>query len=133
MIIFGAIQIVLSQIPDFNRLWWLSIVAAIMSFSYSSIGLGLSIGKAAGIILRVLLHKSVAQFDCHSLHKIVSIKNFVLLLFFHLDINLRAGWAFIWVSHGSCDRSDIERAKDMVGFPSPRKHCICVFVHDDPH
>uniref|UniRef100_A0A0D6R375 Amino acid transporter transmembrane domain-containing protein n=1 Tax=Araucaria cunninghamii TaxID=56994 RepID=A0A0D6R375_ARACU len=45
MILFGVIQIVLSQIPDFDQLWWLSIVAAIMSFSYSTIGLGLGIGK----------------------------------------------------------------------------------------
>ncbi|KAI5074798.1 hypothetical protein GOP47_0010759 [Adiantum capillus-veneris] len=46
-LLFGAVQIVLSQIPDFNRLWWLSIVAAVMSFSYSSVGLGLAIGKAS--------------------------------------------------------------------------------------
>jgi len=45
MMIFGAIQIVLSQIPDFHKLSWLSILAAIMSFAYSSIGLGLSIAK----------------------------------------------------------------------------------------
>lgn len=48
MLIFGAIQIVLSQIPDFDRLWFLSILAAVMSFSYSTIGLGLGIGKASG-------------------------------------------------------------------------------------
>ena len=46
--IFGAFQLLLSQIPDFDRLWFLSIVAAVMSFSYSSIGLGLAIGKATG-------------------------------------------------------------------------------------
>lgn len=46
MIFFGAVQIFLSQIPDFNKLWWLSIVAAIMSFSYSLIGLGLSAVRA---------------------------------------------------------------------------------------
>ncbi|KAL3149470.1 hypothetical protein ABBQ32_002254 [Trebouxia sp. C0010 RCD-2024] len=45
MLIFGAIQIVLSQIPDFDRLWFLSVVAAVMSISYSTIGLGLAIGK----------------------------------------------------------------------------------------
>ena len=48
MLIFGAFQILLSQIPDFDRLWFLSIVAAVMSFSYSSIGLGLAIGKTTG-------------------------------------------------------------------------------------
>lgn len=47
MIIFACIQIVLSQIPNFHKLSWLSILAAIMSFAYSSIGLGLSIAKVA--------------------------------------------------------------------------------------
>ncbi|KAH7365767.1 hypothetical protein KP509_18G044600 [Ceratopteris richardii] len=45
MILFGFIEIILSQIPDFNKLWWLSIVAAVMSLSYSTIGLGLALGK----------------------------------------------------------------------------------------
>lgn len=49
MIIFATIQIVLSQIPNFHKLSWLSILAAVMSFAYSSIGLGLSIAKIAGI------------------------------------------------------------------------------------
>ncbi|GMI90627.1 amino acid permease 6 [Hibiscus trionum] len=48
MIIFGCIQIFLSQIPNFHKLSWLSILAAIMSFAYSSIGLGLSIARVAG-------------------------------------------------------------------------------------
>lgn len=48
MIIFGISEIFLSQIPDFDQLWWLSIVAAVMSFTYSSIGLGLGIAKVAG-------------------------------------------------------------------------------------
>ncbi|KAK3017320.1 hypothetical protein RJ639_007163 [Escallonia herrerae] len=48
MIIFAAIQLVLSQIPNFHKLSWLSILAAVMSFAYSSIGLGLSIAKIAG-------------------------------------------------------------------------------------
>ena len=45
MIMFGIMQLILSQIPYFDQLWWLSIVADVMSFSYSSIGLGLCIGK----------------------------------------------------------------------------------------
>ncbi|XP_038708504.1 amino acid permease 6-like [Tripterygium wilfordii] len=48
MIIFGVIQIVLSQIPSFAKLDGLSIVAAVMSFSYSLIGIGLAIAKIAG-------------------------------------------------------------------------------------
>ncbi|XP_050210960.1 amino acid permease 6-like [Mercurialis annua] len=48
MIIFGITEIVLSQTPNFHELSFLSIVAAVMSFAYSSIGLGLSIAKIAG-------------------------------------------------------------------------------------
>ncbi|KAG6541344.1 hypothetical protein Mapa_017287 [Marchantia paleacea] len=43
--IFGAAQIFFSQIPDFAQTWWLSVLAAIMSFSYSGIGLVLSLIK----------------------------------------------------------------------------------------
>ncbi|KAF2323911.1 hypothetical protein GH714_003931 [Hevea brasiliensis] len=48
MTIFACIQIILSQIPNFHKLSWLSVLAAVMSFAYSSIGLGLSIAKVAG-------------------------------------------------------------------------------------
>jgi uncharacterized protein involved in cysteine biosynthesis len=51
MLLFGLIQIVMSQIPDFHNMEWLSIVAAIMSFTYSSIGFGLSFAKVIGIAL----------------------------------------------------------------------------------
>ncbi|PPD75333.1 hypothetical protein GOBAR_DD27740 [Gossypium barbadense] len=42
MIAFGIVEIFCSQIPDFNQLWWLSIVAAV------TIGLGIGIAKVAG-------------------------------------------------------------------------------------
>ncbi|KAH7574703.1 hypothetical protein JRO89_XS03G0332900 [Xanthoceras sorbifolium] len=45
MLFVGAVQIVMSQIPDFHNMVWLSVIAAIMSFSYSFIGLGLGIAK----------------------------------------------------------------------------------------
>ncbi|CAI8604794.1 unnamed protein product [Vicia faba] len=45
--IFGLFQIILSQIPNFHELSWLSVVASVMSFSYASIGIGLSIAKIA--------------------------------------------------------------------------------------
>uniref|UniRef100_A0A2N9J903 Amino acid transporter transmembrane domain-containing protein n=1 Tax=Fagus sylvatica TaxID=28930 RepID=A0A2N9J903_FAGSY len=48
MLLFGVVQIVLSQTPDFHNIEWLSILAAIMSFTYSSIGLGLGIAKVVG-------------------------------------------------------------------------------------
>ncbi|XP_023521825.1 amino acid permease 4-like [Cucurbita pepo subsp. pepo] len=47
MVSFGVMEIILSQIPDFDQIWWLSSVAAVMSFTYSTIGLGLGIAKVA--------------------------------------------------------------------------------------
>lgn len=52
MITFGITEVIFSQIPDFDQVWWLSIVAAIMSFTYSTVGMGLGIAKVAGIILQ---------------------------------------------------------------------------------
>ncbi|KAL5125979.1 putative amino acid permease 7 [Glycine soja] len=43
MMLFGLVQIIMSFIPDLHNMAWVSIVAAIMSFTYSSIGLGLGI------------------------------------------------------------------------------------------
>ncbi|KAK9677340.1 hypothetical protein RND81_11G137600 [Saponaria officinalis] len=48
IIIFGVMELILSQIPNFHKLSFLSIIAAIMSFGYSFIGIGLSIAKVAG-------------------------------------------------------------------------------------
>uniref|UniRef100_A0A7N0TYN4 Amino acid transporter transmembrane domain-containing protein n=1 Tax=Kalanchoe fedtschenkoi TaxID=63787 RepID=A0A7N0TYN4_KALFE len=45
MILFGVTEIIFSQIPDFDQIWWLSIVAAVMSFTYSGIGLSLGLAK----------------------------------------------------------------------------------------
>lgn len=50
MLIFGVVQLILSQIPDFHNIQWLSVVAAIMSFAYSSIGLVLGIAQVIGTI-----------------------------------------------------------------------------------
>ncbi|KAL0323319.1 UNVERIFIED_CONTAM: Amino acid permease 3 [Sesamum angustifolium] len=63
MIAFGVAEIVLSQIPDFDQIWWLSIVAAVMSFTYSTIGLGLGIAKVAenGKILGSLTGISIGK------------------------------------------------------------------------
>jgi len=61
MIIFAGIQILLSQLPNFHKLWWLSIVAAVMSLAYSSIGLGLSIAKIAGKFLSYLFFLLICQ------------------------------------------------------------------------
>ncbi|KAL2324300.1 hypothetical protein Fmac_023358 [Flemingia macrophylla] len=47
MILYALLEILLSQIPDFHELSGLSILAAVMSFGYASIGVGLSIAKIA--------------------------------------------------------------------------------------
>ncbi|KAK1371161.1 Amino acid permease [Heracleum sosnowskyi] len=47
MLAFGGMGVLFSQIPDFNQTSWLSVVAAAMSFTYSSIGLALGIFKVA--------------------------------------------------------------------------------------
>ncbi|CAN6721633.1 unnamed protein product [Malus baccata var. baccata] len=45
VIAFGIVEILLSQLPNFHKLSWLSKLAAIMSFGYAFIGTGLSISK----------------------------------------------------------------------------------------
>ncbi|KAG8075519.1 hypothetical protein GUJ93_ZPchr0006g43922 [Zizania palustris] len=45
MVVFGIVQIFFSQLPNFSDLSWLSILAAIMSFSYSTIAVGLSLAR----------------------------------------------------------------------------------------
>ncbi|CDY44564.1 hypothetical protein HID58_002493 [Brassica napus] len=48
MAVFGIIQIILSQIPNFHKLSFLSLMAAVMSFTYATIGIGLAIATVAG-------------------------------------------------------------------------------------
>ena len=48
MLVFGAVQIVLSQIPDFHNMEWLSVLAAVMSVCYSLIGFALGLAKVIG-------------------------------------------------------------------------------------
>ncbi|RHN67485.1 putative amino acid transporter, transmembrane domain-containing protein [Medicago truncatula] len=59
MVLFGVVQIVMSFIPDLHGMTWVSIIAALMSFTYSFIGLGLGIatviknGKVMGSLTGV--------------------------------------------------------------------------------
>ncbi|KAM0000816.1 hypothetical protein Hdeb2414_s0406g00887171 [Helianthus debilis subsp. tardiflorus] len=48
MLVFGVVQIFMSQIPDLHSMVLVSIVSATMSFSYSSIGLGLGFAQVIG-------------------------------------------------------------------------------------
>lgn len=51
VLLFGVVQVVFSQIPDFHEMGWLSALAAVMSFSYSTIGFGLALAKVIGTVL----------------------------------------------------------------------------------
>lgn len=44
-ILFGLAEIMLSQIPNFDKAWWLSMAAAVMSFAYATIGFGLAVAQ----------------------------------------------------------------------------------------
>ncbi|KAL6845817.1 hypothetical protein ACP4OV_024392 [Aristida adscensionis] len=67
MLAFGAAQLFLSFIPDFHDMAWLSVVAAVMSFSYAFIGLGLGLantiangtikGSITGVPMRTPMQK----------------------------------------------------------------------------
>ncbi|KAH6821014.1 amino acid permease 7 [Perilla frutescens var. hirtella] len=48
MLLFGLVQIFMSQIPDLHSMEWLSVVAAVMSIAYSTIGLGLGAAQVIG-------------------------------------------------------------------------------------
>jgi hypothetical protein len=50
MLLFGLAQVVLSQIPDFHEMAGLSIFAAVMSFTYALVGVGLGVAKVIGNI-----------------------------------------------------------------------------------
>ncbi|KAL8485566.1 hypothetical protein ACS0TY_027745 [Phlomoides rotata] len=47
MVAFGAVEIILSQIPNFDQIWWLSILSAIMSLIFSTAWFGLAVVKIA--------------------------------------------------------------------------------------
>ncbi|GAB4849824.1 Probable amino acid permease 7 [Ancistrocladus abbreviatus] len=48
ILLFGFVQIIMSQIPNFHNMEWLSVTAAAMSFSYSIIALVLGFAKVIG-------------------------------------------------------------------------------------
>ena len=47
MVLFGLVEVVLSQLPSLEKLTLISVVAAVMSFTYSFVGLFLSAAKLA--------------------------------------------------------------------------------------
>lgn len=47
IVIFGGVQVFLSQVPNMDKSLWVSIIGAIMSVAYSFITIGLSVAKVA--------------------------------------------------------------------------------------
>ena len=48
MLMFGIVEILFSKIPYFDQISWLSMLATIRSFTYSSIGLDIGTSKIIG-------------------------------------------------------------------------------------
>jgi hypothetical protein len=48
MVVYGALQVVFSQIPNLHKMWWLSTLASAMSLSYSAIGIALGVAQIVG-------------------------------------------------------------------------------------
>ena len=61
MLIFGAIQIVLSQIPNLHQTWLLSTISALSSVCYALICIGLSIGKTSGELSEAEIRATVQR------------------------------------------------------------------------
>ena len=79
MLIFGVTELIFSQIPDFDQIWWLSIVAAVMSFTYSTIGLALGIVQVIG-----KLALKLAPLSLHALRLIICMSSVLILLCFDI-------------------------------------------------
>lgn len=47
VMVFGIIEVLLSQLPNFHKLAFISVIAALMSFAYATIGLSLCIALIA--------------------------------------------------------------------------------------
>lgn len=85
MIMFGLMEVFLSQIPDFDQIWWLSIVAAVMSFTYSAIGLGLGVAQVAGLGLFLLLTSSEHKNYFHDKKLKLNVSKHRLKVFYKTD------------------------------------------------
>jgi len=46
IIVFGVVQLALSQVPDFHSLWWVSLLGAVMSIGYCAVAAGASLAVA---------------------------------------------------------------------------------------
>lgn len=70
MLIFGFVQIFMSQIPNMHDIKWVSIGAATMSFTYSLIVLGLGMSHVIGICIKnQILKLRTNQLMCNNVLK----------------------------------------------------------------
>ena len=65
MLLFGLAQVVLSQIPGFHEMAGLSVFAAVMSFTYALVGVGLGVAKVIGNIYMPPRHDH-RSYACHA-------------------------------------------------------------------
>ena len=67
----GVVQVLFSQLHNFHKLWWLSIVAALMSFSYATIAVGLSLAQiVTGPTGKTTMTGTQVGVDVDSAHKV---------------------------------------------------------------
>jgi hypothetical protein len=137
MIIFACIQIMLSQIPNFHKLSWLSILAAVMSFAYASIGLGLSLAKVIGNntipsntwIKKHWISLPIQYFSCRALIK----SNICVLILIDL-FWMEYIYIYIWRRRACKDKLNrsnswggrVSTTESLEDLPSPWGHCLCV-------
>uniref|UniRef100_M8AQU7 Amino acid transporter transmembrane domain-containing protein n=1 Tax=Aegilops tauschii TaxID=37682 RepID=M8AQU7_AEGTA len=67
MVLFAISKVVFSQLPNLHEMAWLSILAAVMSISYSTIGVGLSLAQTiSGPISKTTMGGTVIGVDVAS-------------------------------------------------------------------
>lgn len=77
MICLGIVEIFASQIPNIHKLSWLSTIAATMSFSYASIGIGLSIATLVSGNIQSLTILSI----------IIMVQNILMCVYILLNVS----------------------------------------------
>ncbi|GJM98183.1 hypothetical protein PR202_ga15169 [Eleusine coracana subsp. coracana] len=90
IIAFGTVQSIFSQLPNFHELWWLSVVAAVMSFSYASIAVGLSLVQTiSGLVGVITLAAVLLPFFNSILGILGSVAFWPLTVFFPVEMHIR--------------------------------------------
>ncbi|KAJ3678050.1 hypothetical protein LUZ60_001853 [Juncus effusus] len=81
MVLFGVVELILSQFPSLEKITLISVVAAVMSFAYSLIGLLLSVvkfaahGSPAGTILGVQIGTNGVSASTKTWHSLQALGN----------------------------------------------------------